>query len=73
MTSAAQSITLQLNSATATATSEGAYRLALEPPIDIHVPYLSEPRASLSDMAFVNTAINVSQKTGNNTVDIELV
>jgi len=71
MASAAQSITLQLNSATATATSEGAYRLALEPPIDI--PYLSEPRASLSDMAFVNTAINVSRKIGNNTVDIELV
>ena len=70
MASAAQSITLQLNSATATATSEGAYRLALEPPIDI--PYLAEPRARLSDMAFVNTAINVSKTFGNNTIDIEL-
>ena len=63
MASAAQSVTLQLN-------SEGAYRLALEPPIDI--PYLAEPRARLSDMAFVNTAINVSKTFGNNTIDIEL-
>ena len=70
MAAAAASITLQLNSRTATPTSEGSYRLDLEPPIS--VPYLAAPRAQLTDMAFVNTGLNVSSKFGNNLVEIQL-
>jgi hypothetical protein len=70
MAAAAASITLQLNSRTATPTSEGSYRLDLEPPIS--VPYLATPRAQLTDMAFVNTGLNVSSKFGNNLVEIQL-
>eukprot|EP01043_Picozoa_sp_COSAG02_P015555 COSAG02_NODE_665_length_18739_cov_9.192918_7_plen_503_part_00 len=70
MATGAASITLQLNSSTATATSEGSYRLDLEPPIS--VPYLAAPRAALTDMAFVNTGLNVSEKFSNNKVTIQL-
>ena len=70
MASGAQSITLQLNSSTVTKTSEGSYRIALEPPISI--PYLAEPRAQLTDMAFVNCQVNVAEKFKNNVVEFQI-
>ena len=73
MASGVQSITLQLNSATVQPPRHLRDRtglLCLETPI--RIPYLAEPQAQLTDMAFVNCQVNIAEKFKNNVVEFQL-